>query len=85
MSSLELPKTPKASTSPEIINSEIIKRIRKIRRDKEISQEQLAHLAGVHRNYIGMLERGENSPSVLTLVKITTALKVKLSSLFKGF
>lgn len=69
---------------PEKINIEVINRLRKFRRDKELSQEKLAAMSGFHRNYIGMLERKENSPSLITLSKIAVALGVKLEKLFKG-
>jgi transcriptional regulator with XRE-family HTH domain len=62
---------------------EIIKRIRKMRRDKDLSQEELANMSGIHRNHIGKLERLENSPSIDSLIKIAEALKIKLSKLFK--
>jgi transcriptional regulator with XRE-family HTH domain len=67
--------------NPDIIK--IIKKLRNERRQKEISQEQLANLAGLHRNYVGKIERLENSPSMDSIIKIARALKIKLSKLFK--
>lgn len=43
---------------------------------KEISQEKLAQLAGVHRNYIGRMERGEQNASILVWIKVCKVLKV---------
>lgn len=49
------------------------------------SQEQLAEYAGVHRTYVGFVERAERGITLLTLYKITKALDIKLEELFKGF
>lgn len=53
------------------------KQVRKIRLSRKISQEKLAELAGVHRNFIGVLERGESNCGVLALIAIAKALHVK--------
>jgi len=53
--------------------------LRKIRRKRGYSQDRLAHESGYHRTYIGMLERGEKSPSLRTIVNIATTLRVKPS------
>lgn len=55
--------------------------IRKYRKLAGISQEQLAERADFHPVYIGELERGEEAASVVALVKIAKALKVKLRDL----
>ena len=57
-------------------------RIRSIRGQARISQEELGHLSKLHRTYIGAIERGERNPSVLSLKKIADALNVKLGDLF---
>ncbi len=49
--------------------------------EKGLTQFQLATLAGVDRNYIGMLERGERNPSYLSLLKIATGLKISVAEL----
>jgi DNA-binding XRE family transcriptional regulator len=77
-------KSTKVKKDPKKITQNFIKEIRRIRREKEISQEFLANAAGVHRNYIGMIERGENSPSLEIAISIAVALGVKLEKLFKG-
>lgn len=56
--------------------------IRRIRKDRGITQEALAHEAGLNRAYIGYIERGERKPSVETLEKIARALKVRVFELF---
>ena len=57
--------------------------IRQNRGILHISQEELADRAGVHRTYIGMLERAEKNVTVLSLEKIAMALKIPLESLFR--
>jgi transcriptional regulator with XRE-family HTH domain len=57
-------------------------RIRGLRERANISQEALGQIAGLHRTYIGAIERGERNPSVLSLKKIADALKVTLGDLF---
>jgi transcriptional regulator with XRE-family HTH domain len=51
------------------------------RKSLQMSQEELAHDAGLHRNLIGRLERGEDNPTVMTLVSIATELDISLSEL----
>jgi transcriptional regulator with XRE-family HTH domain len=57
-------------------------RIRKLRVQTNISQETLGQISGLHRTYIGAIERGERNPSVLSLQKIATALNVTVGNLF---
>jgi transcriptional regulator with XRE-family HTH domain len=64
------------------VHKNIAKKIKDIRKDKGISQEDLALKAGLNRAYIGYIERGERKPSVDTLAKIVKALRVALKSLF---
>lgn len=59
-------------------------RLRAARLKRGLSQEKLAELANVHRNYIGMLERAERNPSLVNIKKIAKALKVKVGSLVEG-
>ncbi|MEM9423827.1 MAG: helix-turn-helix transcriptional regulator, partial [Spirochaetota bacterium] len=44
--------------------------VRKLRKDKNLSQEQLAEKSELHRTYIGMIERGEKNITLLNIVKI---------------
>jgi len=60
----------------------IAENIRRIRKDRNITQEALAYEAGLNRAYIGYIERGERKPSVETLEKIAKVLKVRLFELF---
>lgn len=50
--------------------------VREIRKAKGLSQEALAEKAGVHRTYIGMIERGEKNITILNILKISSALDI---------
>jgi transcriptional regulator with XRE-family HTH domain len=56
--------------------------LRERRTERGITQEDLAHQAGVHRNVVGLIERGRYNPTVMVLFAITTRLKLTLSDLF---
>lgn len=58
--------------------------IRELRTRKNLSQESLAGLAGVHTNVVGRLERGSYNPTVLILVALAAKLGVSLEQLFKA-
>lgn len=57
--------------------------VRRLRRQRGMSQEQLAEAAGVHRTYVGMLERGEKNVTIYNIERIATALGVDASALLK--
>jgi len=52
-------------------------RLRELREDRGLSQEKLAEMADLHRNYVGQLERGRSNISLLTIVKLARSLNVK--------
>ncbi|HXU26801.1 MAG TPA: helix-turn-helix transcriptional regulator [Bacteroidia bacterium] len=58
--------------------------IRKKRDAKDISQQELADNSDVAKSTIQRIEKGEMNPSVLTLIKISTALETELSELLKS-
>jgi transcriptional regulator with XRE-family HTH domain len=58
------------------------KRLRELRMERGLSQEQLADLAGLHRNYIGNIERGENGIGIDNIVLLARTLKLKPAALF---
>lgn len=60
-------------------------RLRELRNERGLTQEQLAELAGVDRNYIGQIERGERNVALVNIVTIAQALKVQPADLFTGF
>ncbi len=49
-----------------------------------LSQEELGDRSGLHRTYIGHLERGEVNPSLLNILKVAAALKVDAGELVAG-
>ena len=67
-------------------NSEILikfgNRVRELRKLKNLSQEELAFRADVHRTYIGMIERAEKNITLLNIEKIASALEVNIKELF---
>ena len=54
----------------------VARNLRLLRQTSGLTQEQLADLAGLDRNYVGKIEREENSPTVDTLEAIALALQV---------
>ena len=60
------------------------KRVQELRAAKKWSQEEFAHVSGLHRTYIGQIERGEKNISFENLSKVAAVLGVTLSELFSG-
>jgi transcriptional regulator with XRE-family HTH domain len=56
--------------------------VRERRKQRHLSQEALAHQAGVHTNVIGRLERGSYNPTLLTLLAIALKLDTSVHELF---
>jgi transcriptional regulator with XRE-family HTH domain len=56
--------------------------IRKVRRERGISQEDFAAEAGLGRSYYGGVERGERNLAALNLMRIAAALQVEVGELF---
>ena len=67
-------------------NSEILiqfgKSLRKLRVMKGFSQQELGHRAGLHRTYIGMIERAEKNITLINIQKISDALEININELF---
>ncbi len=55
--------------------------VRSLRQGQNLSQEELAEKANMHRTYIGMIERGERNPALLNLIRLAHALNVSLTDL----
>ena len=59
------------------------KKVKELRIERRISQEALAAMCAVHRNFIGRIERGETNIKFDRIMKIAGGLKVKPEELFK--
>jgi transcriptional regulator with XRE-family HTH domain len=55
-----------------------------MREARGLSQEALADRAGLHRTYIGGIERGERNVSFLNIIKLSKALGIRLDELMRG-
>ena len=71
--------SPSHSKDPALLALGI--KIRELRTNEGLSQEQLAHEAGIDRSYMGGIERGEHNLTIISLVKICRCLKISCSSL----
>jgi transcriptional regulator with XRE-family HTH domain len=58
-------------------------KLRQLRSERNISQRELAHMAGLSPNSISLIERDETSPSVATLQSLATALNIRMSYFFE--
>ena len=58
-------------------------RVKELRLEKKWSQQELADEASFHKNYIGMVERGERNISLKNIDAIAKALKIHISDLLK--
>lgn len=67
-------------TDPRIVFG---RRVRQLRLERRLSQEKLAELADLHRNYVGGVERGERNVSLLNIVKLAHGLNVRLTKLIE--
>lgn len=73
-----------ANTSPDSNDPSLVKlgdALRRLRRGRKLSQEKLAHEAGVNVSYVASIERAENNPTVLTLTKLAAVLNVTVEQL----
>lgn len=55
--------------------------LKRLRREKGLSQEAFAHEAGIHRTYVSDLERGSRNPSITILDRLAAPLGVTASEL----
>lgn len=68
------------SDLPKVIGE----RIRNFRKEKGLSQEELADIANLHATYIGQLERGEKNATLESIEKVANALEISLEDLFRS-
>ena len=57
--------------------------VQKYRKERQLSQEKLAELAGLHRTYIGMIERAEKNITLCNIEKIAKALNIEIKDLLE--
>src|ERR1043166_2879563 len=60
-------------------------RLRELRMERSLSQERLAELAGLDRNYIGQIERAERNVALVNIIRIAKALEIEPGELFASF
>jgi transcriptional regulator with XRE-family HTH domain len=65
------------------LRSTLARNIRRLRAERGISQEVLADLAGLHRTYIGSIERGERNISIDNIAKLAAAFGITASKLLE--
>lgn len=71
-------------TSPSMLSIEhhvLGRSARELRARRALSQEEAGSVCGMHRNYVGSLERGEVNPTFSTLLRLCTGLDIPLSTL----
>jgi transcriptional regulator with XRE-family HTH domain len=56
-------------------------KLRQVRERKDLSQEKLAELAGLHRTYVSSVERGKRNISIVNVAKLAAALGVTMAEL----
>ncbi len=65
------------------IQSRVSRNIQRIRREKDLSQEEVAHRADIHQTYLSGVETGKRNPSILVVERIAKTLGVDVSEIFK--
>lgn len=66
------------------IRRQVGRNLKRIRKQKGWSQEQLAFESGLHRTYISGIERGARNPTVMILARIAETLGVEVAELVEG-
>ncbi len=64
-----------------MLHTKLGQTVAKQRKQLHLSQEAFAEKAGIHRTYVSQIERGLKSPTLYTLVQISTALQLSLNEL----
>jgi len=62
----------------------VARNLRRLRQKRGLSQEELADRAGLNRNYVGMIEREENAPTVDALEQLAKALDINVAELLSN-
>lgn len=65
------------------VRSRVGTNLQKLRRDRGVTQEELAHKARVHQTYLSGVESGKRNPSIVVLERIADGLGVDVALLFE--
>jgi transcriptional regulator with XRE-family HTH domain len=66
----------------EDIRARFGRRLRALRRERGLSQEELAFRAGLHRTYVSSAERGERNVALINIERLARALEIDMCDLF---
>jgi ribosome-binding protein aMBF1 (putative translation factor) len=75
--------TPRRERDAKVV-AEFGRRLRRLRLAEGWSQERMAQAAGVHRTYVGHIERGETSPTLYSIIRFADALDLEPGELVNG-
>ena len=70
--------------APKYLHHRLANAVRSRRNDLDISQEDLARMSGLHRTYLGAIERGERNVSLATLEVLAEGLGVDPVEILEG-
>jgi DNA-binding XRE family transcriptional regulator len=73
------PTCPRAKRTPEL--HAFGRAVRELRARRDLPQEELGFRSGLHRNYVGAIERGEINPTFRVLLKLSSGLAMPLSEM----
>lgn len=71
----------KSVSQKDLNTSKLLDKFQEIRKERELSHEKLAEIAGVHRSTISLIESKKRIPTISTCIKISKALGVSLGEL----
>ena len=74
------PSNPRAQAD-HVIRQRFGERLRELRLERHVNQDELAHRAGLHRSHIGLLENGKRDAQLTTVFRLASALEVPPSQL----
>lgn len=66
------------------IRRQVGRNLKRFRKERGWSQEELAFESGLHRTYISGIERGARNPTIVILARLAEALRVRVDELVKG-
>ncbi len=72
------------ASRPPAIRETLARNLRRLRGERRLSQEALADLAGLHRTYVGSIERAERNVSLDNIERLAMALKIAAADLIRN-